>query len=126
MQDFGTNTDANTVAVDLGSIPEGKRLVIENVSFLATVPVGDHVKLTLVLPKQTQPFGSEVVYLRAFDQGSSTTIQYYIAQESLRLYADHRSIGSSSISASVYNLNYNSGDEISLQANVSGYLIDLP
>jgi hypothetical protein len=106
----------------LDNVPEGKRFIIESVSLRANVDYGQHAAFSLRLNNNF----AKVYHLKAYDEGLEEGLlqQVYVAQESVRLYADHVTSGASVV-ATVSDLTGVS-TPLSLQVYISGYLIDLP
>jgi len=70
-------------------VPSDKRLVIETVSMMATIPIG-HEILTYTIETRLISEPGANHYIPVFKQAVTTTASYYSACQAVRIYADPR------------------------------------
>lgn len=119
--DFDTNgLGANINQITLGTVPAGKRLVIEHVSVDASVPVGQNLLSALKIFSGGK---SAVHPLITLKQGIDVSNQQrFVTSQQVRLYADAGSI----LILRLERDTVLGGEGLLRVANVSGYLVDLP
>ena len=99
---FSQTSGTGSVNASFGTVPDGKRLVIENESFLCTVSAGYPIIYAYVLTS----FGR--TYLLLQKTGSAGAFDYYEGTFTSTIYADPTGLGTADITffvqaPSVYN-----------------------
>ncbi len=105
------------VCSPLTAVPAGKRLVIEYVSGKATFPAADQKLRNMSI--RTTLNGNQVYhYLAPMATG---IFNEYVAAQQVRLYADGNTLPHICVSRGTLN-----DGIVTVQASVSGYLVDMP